>query len=418
MQQMLKNFFALCLLIGLLTQCDQEQKSFVETFQEILILAEDGDVIEIPEGEYVFARPISLQDVDKVTIRGAGMKKSVLSFKDQLEGGEGMLIKNCNDLTLEGFSVKDSQGDAIKVQGCEGVIMRKLETTWSAGKSSKNGGYGLYPVTCSKVLMEYCEASYAMDAGIYVGQSTDVIVRNNYAHNNVAGIEIENTIRADVYNNRMEHNTGGLLVFDMPDLPQANGSHIHIHDNIMEDNNGENFSAPGIVVNILPPGSGLVMMAHHTIEANNNVIKDHNTISLAILSWQFTGRPFQSELYDPFFHNLTIYNNEIQSADGNADTSTDFGKIIASVTQGKGADIMMDGILNPAFFNESGQLQKDHTICIQNNGDIDFMNLNAAEAINPDGELDPAKLATSVSNDITLFSCDRKGIVNLHTWLD
>jgi len=48
----------------------------------------------------------------------------------------------------------------------------------------------------------------AADAGSYVGQSKNVIVRNNRAESNVAGIEIENTQGADVYDNVAVDNTG------------------------------------------------------------------------------------------------------------------------------------------------------------------------------------------------------------------
>jgi len=36
--------------------------------------------------------------------------------------------------------------------------------------------------------------------------------------NNVAGIEIENCTDADVYENISTNNTGGVLVFDLPDF--------------------------------------------------------------------------------------------------------------------------------------------------------------------------------------------------------
>ena len=39
---------------------------------------------------------------------------------------------------------------------------------------------------------------------------------------NAAGIEIENSYYADVYNN-IGKNTGGILVFDLPNLPKQGG---------------------------------------------------------------------------------------------------------------------------------------------------------------------------------------------------
>ena len=61
------------------------------------------------------------------------------------------------------------------------------------------------------VLIDGCVAIGASDAGIYVGQSQNIIVKNSIAQYNVAGIEIENSFYADVFDNLTSH-TGGILV--------------------------------------------------------------------------------------------------------------------------------------------------------------------------------------------------------------
>ena len=174
-------------VLGLLLGCQETPKgpqimaadTLVKSLQKRLIEAKAGEQILLPAGTFSFKRSISLNDTPDVTIKGAGKGKTILSFKGQIEGAEGLLIKNVKGITLEGFSVSDSKGDAIKVQACENVVMRDLETTWTTGKKPTNGAYGLYPVSSTNVLMEKCEASYAMDAGIYVGQSKNVVVRDN-----------------------------------------------------------------------------------------------------------------------------------------------------------------------------------------------------------------------------------------------
>ena len=186
------------------------------SLQKKLIEAKDGEMILLPEGNFSFKRGLSFNDIPNVTIKGMGKGKTILSFKGQIEGAEGIIVKNAKNITLEGFTVQDTKGDAIKVQACENVKLVDLETTWTDGAKPENGAYGLYPVSCTNVLMEKCEASYAMDAGIYVGQSTNVVVRDNYAHHNVAGIEIENTRNGEVYDNIAKYNAGGMLIFDMP----------------------------------------------------------------------------------------------------------------------------------------------------------------------------------------------------------
>jgi len=146
----------------------------VKNLQKRLIEAQPGEQFLLPAGTFEFKRSISLVDIPNITIKGVGKGKTILSFKGQIEGAEGMLIKNVDGITLEGFTVSDSKGDAIKTQACKNVIFRDIETTWTTGQLPTNGAYGLYPVSSTNVLMEKCEASYAMDAGIYVGQSTKI----------------------------------------------------------------------------------------------------------------------------------------------------------------------------------------------------------------------------------------------------
>src|SRR3546814_7504120 len=64
---------------------------------------------------------------------------------------------------------------------------------------------------------------------------------------NVAGIEIENCIGADVYDNVTTGNTGGILVFNMPDLPQP-GHTTRVFNNRIVANNHDNFGRAGTAV--------------------------------------------------------------------------------------------------------------------------------------------------------------------------
>ena len=115
-------------------------------------------------------------------------------------------------------------------------------------------------------MIEHCIAIAASDAGIYVGQSEYIIVRYSEAFDNVAGIEIENSTRADVYGNNVHGNTGGILVFDLPDLPVKEGRLVRIFDNIIKNNNLENFAPEGNIVGKVPAGTGIMIMATEMVE--------------------------------------------------------------------------------------------------------------------------------------------------------
>ena len=85
------------------TPAPASELSFEESFQIQLIEAQPGDVIEVPAGTHNFTRSLSLT-VPGVTIRGAGMHESILSFANQAQGAEGLLV-TADDFVIEDLSL-------------------------------------------------------------------------------------------------------------------------------------------------------------------------------------------------------------------------------------------------------------------------------------------------------------------------
>lgn len=285
------------------------ETSYQEILMTALIDAKPGDVIEIPEGRFAFDRSLSL-NVDGVTIRGAGMDKSVLTFKNQVAGAEGLLVTASN-FTIEDLAIEDTKGDALKITEGENIIIRRIRTEWTDGPKTSNGAYGIYPVQTKHVLMEENLAIAAADAGIYIGQSKNVVVRNNRAEYNVAGIEIENTFDADVYGNVTTNNTGGILVFNMPNLKQP-GARTRVFNNDIFENNTKNFGHEGTPVASIPAGSGIVINSNDQVEIFGNNIRDNNTANIIISSIFTTGYADQGmqDDFDPYPETIYIYDNK------------------------------------------------------------------------------------------------------------
>ena len=143
--------------------------------QAALINASPGDVIELAAGTFHFTTELNVV-CDNVTIRGAGPENTILSFRDQSAGSSG-IVATGNSFVIENLAVEDTVGNAIKVLGAKDVTFRNVRVEWTAGPKTTNGAYGIYPVECQNVLIENCVSIGASDAGIYVGQSQDVIVR-------------------------------------------------------------------------------------------------------------------------------------------------------------------------------------------------------------------------------------------------
>ena len=270
--------------------------SFAESFQAQLIQAQPGDVIEVPAGIHEFTRSLSLT-VPGVTIKGAGMDSSILSFKNQAQGAEGLLV-NADDFVIQDLAIEDTVGDALKINESTNVTIRRVRTEWTRGANTENGAYGIYPVQARNVLIEGSVAIGASDAGIYVGQSSQIIVRNSRAEFNVAGIEIENSTYADVYDNVATNNTGGILVFDLPNLPVQGGQATRVFNNDIYENNTENFAPEGNIVGNVPPGTGLLILANDNIEVFENDFRDNKSVNIMVYSFALGGRAINDPEYD------------------------------------------------------------------------------------------------------------------------
>ena len=345
--------------------------------QEALILASPGDIIHLSAGLYELEDSLSI-DINNLVLEGEGIDETVLSFKNQLSGAQGLSVTSDN-VILRDFAVENAKGDAIKVKGVDGISFIRVRTEWTGGPSSENGAYGLYPVESKNVLIDSCVAIGASDAGIYVGQSENIIVKNSIAEFNVAGIEIENSYYADVFNNYASNNTGGILVFDLPDIPQQGGHHIRVFNNKSVNNNTDNFAPEGNIVGEVPRGSGIIIQANSHVEIFDNDIGDNDTINIAVVTY---GYDTDDESYYPHPRAIQIHGNRFGRSGYNPDLETgELAKILFEISGGNMPDIFWDGIL-PLPQIVFGQPKEDK-IVLGDNGDASFLTINALKYILP-----------------------------------
>jgi parallel beta-helix repeat protein len=256
-----------------------------------------------------------------MTLRGT--PTTVWDFRDQRASARNGLLVTGSEFTIEDFTIKNTPGDGVRVEGAERVTFRKLRVSWDpdalrpdeAGVG-RSGAYAVYPVTSSKVLIEDCEVTGARDAGLYVGQSTNIIVRSNTVHGNVAGIEVENSTDAEVYGNTVYGNTAGILVFNLPDLPMQDGRRCNVHDNDIRENNLANFAIPGTTVAGVPPGVGVLVLAADDTEIHANKFRSNDSTAVLIVSC-FTNNNLMecrsTVPFDQYPQQTYIYGNTYES---------------------------------------------------------------------------------------------------------
>ena len=347
------------------------QKEIQKKIQTQMIMVENGSTIMLDEGTFTFTGSLSLEGKKNIIIKGRGKDKTILSFKAQTDGAEGIRISNAENITLEDFTVQDSKGDAIKTMNVVGITFRNIKTEWLGEPKATNGAYGLYPVQCQKVLIEGCEATGASDAGIYVGQSKGIIVRKSRAYRNVAGIEIENSINAEVYENEATENTGGILVFDLPDLIVKKGGNVKVYKNNIHHNNYPNFAPKGNIVGKVPDGTGMLILAANNVEIFDNQIINNKSVGVGVISYFMTENPIVDKEYYPYPTNIIVRDNNFERQKVKATHRGRFGQIYRfKLRFGKNVPhIQWDGIVDDKNPNP--------VICIKNNKNESFSNMDA-----------------------------------------
>lgn len=364
-------------------------------------LLEDDSAIVLAEGTWTLDNAVTIRSVTGITLIGQGMGRSILDFGGVANQVNGVDVI-ADDFHIEGLTILDAPKDGLRIEDSSDIVIRGVEATWTNENDSANGAYGLYPVQVQRVLMEDNVASNAADAGIYVGQCQHAIVRNNTAMGNVAGLEIENTQFADVYGNTVVDNTAGLVVFDLPGNPVI-GRDVHVHDNIITDNNRPNF-APGGTVAQIPAGTGTFVMASRRVVITGNTYANNNTTDLAVLSgfvvegdpaqWHtltedvvgdISGLDLESDetgVYNYRTVDVWVHGNTHDGSGSEADTSSfderPMGFLLAVLYGAETIDtVLYDSIGESSFHaTDAAQNSNDNRICIGSDAGLSFASLN------------------------------------------
>lgn len=250
-----------------------------ESIQVTVDRAQPGDTVEVPYGLYHETVVIDASDISLLGIPNEEGAWPVLDGQGQLADG---VIASGNNVEIGAFEVRNYTDNGVLVEGVTGVYLHDI-------LALDTGTYGVYPVQSTDVLIERVEVSGVDDAGIYAGQCIDVIVRDSVAYGNVLGIELENTVGGEVYNNHTYDNSLGIFIVLLPNLTSKVSGETKVYDNISEDNNHENFAPEGAIARLMPPGVGILLLGSDNNEVYNNVIRNNKSTGIAIFSLTNTG---------------------------------------------------------------------------------------------------------------------------------
>lgn len=231
--------------------------------------------------------------------------------------GRGISAFDTSDLRFQSIATNHWDSDGIFSSRCDDVVYRDIKGDGLVfggdplDPEDRTSSYIVFPVDSVGVTVEGSNVSYVDDAAVYVGRSSTVLTQFNRVTESVTGIEIENTSYAIVQGNHAEANSGGILSFMVSGPPrQDHGNHL-IRNNVMAANNQVN-TGEG-TVGVVPPGSGMVIVADHNTDIEWNVILDNDTSGMLLLDQIFLVALEETFPLSPVFAVRTLDNTRVRN---------------------------------------------------------------------------------------------------------
>jgi parallel beta-helix repeat protein len=335
-----------------------------ESIQDAVDAAAPGSTIMVLPGVYTgTAGNDSVVDVQTSGLTITGSKNAVIDatgFEYGIMVGPDVPITaaGCPAIAVTGFhlnglTIQNADDSAVRLVGVDGFSM-------NGTRYLDNFEYGPFPVCSKNGEIRDNYASGSNDAAIYVGDDENVDVFDNYVTDSVAGIEIENTFNSVVSGNVLTGNTGGILAFVLPGLPQPFTENVLIEDNEIFDNNRTNTGSGS--VGTLPEGTGILIIGADNVTVRNNEVTGNDSFGIGIIGNPFS---FFDPRIEPFVDGLLVENNTFLDNGANPDPLRTFTP---------GADIIF---LPDVFDTSNGMLLLEDPDpsdnCFANNTfDVDF----------------------------------------------
>lgn len=256
------------------------------SIQAALDAAAPGAVIHVTPGTYPEALVVNKPGIKLIGLGNSERRhdhkgRVVIVNPGSAENGI-LATPDADDFTLLNVTVRDFEENGVLLLGVEGFLLSRITTV-------NNGEYGLFPVLSAHGVIERSSAEGHADAGIYVGQSDDVIVRDSEAFANVIGVEIENSTNVTVVDNRSHGNTAGMLIVLLPGLDVKVSAGIQVTGNDVRDNNLPNFAHPGELAAAVPSGSGILVVGSDQTQVHGNAVHGNDFVGIGVGSTLLLG---------------------------------------------------------------------------------------------------------------------------------
>jgi parallel beta-helix repeat protein len=229
---------------------------------------------------------------------------------------------------IEGFSLS---GFTVRGFEKDGVHLTCVDSFWLTDDvADHNGAYGLFPLASRNGVLSNNEAmNTPADAAIYVGQSENVLIAANRVHDNLLGIEVENSRNCSVTGNEVYGNTLGVIVDLLPFLETRTQQNTLVSGNEVRDNNRPSTAEPDDLLGVFPSGIGILLTSADTTTLRKNIVTGNQFVGVGVVSvclaFSLLGQPCDGLDIDP-------------QPDGN--------RIIANLVRGNGTQSVPNPLLD------------------------------------------------------------------------
>lgn len=168
-------------------------------------------------------------------------------------------------LKIKGFSIKGFTLKDFDMHGLHLACVRNFSITNNIADG--NQVYGIFPIVSENGVVSNNEVKNTpLDAGLYVGQSRNVLISGNKVYDNLIGMDLENLRNCKITRNLSFNNTVGIVIDSAPNLtrPKTNGNQI-LRNVITKNNRQGILEGP-------PSGIGILASAvDNTLIVNNKI---------------------------------------------------------------------------------------------------------------------------------------------------
>ncbi|MEO8115223.1 MAG: parallel beta-helix domain-containing protein, partial [Phenylobacterium sp.] len=133
---------------------------------------------------------------------------------------------------------------------------------------------------------------------------------------------------------------GGILVFDLPGLPQMGGHSTRVFRNKVVNNDTPNFAPKGNIVAGVPTGTGVMVMANRDVHVFDNEIDGNQSSAVMLVAYRFK---FEDKTYNPLPRDIVVRNNRFGR--NGWDPTFDGGKALAAALGGGLPPVLWDGVV-------------------------------------------------------------------------